>query len=132
MREASREPFGGGHISGLDLERLIRNDVEKDPEKDVCELVTHLDIEVWMNVAAGLVEEPEAGRLLDHAAVCGHCGEELKGAVQVLRSTDIPNEAADVLSTDFRRQVVKAVSGQWPKKKKQAWSNLGWLPHRWR
>lgn len=166
MREASREPFGGGHISGLDLERLIRNDVEKDPEKDVCELVAHLegcsecrehmalyqaqserlealgrqipgerrescpDIEVWMNVAAGLVEEPEAGRLLDHVAACGHCGEELKGAVQVLRLTDIPNEAADVLSTDFRRQVVKAVSGQWPKKK-QAWSNLVWLPHRW-
>jgi hypothetical protein len=80
---------------------------------------------VWMNVAAGLAKSPN--RLAAGPCRCVHsCGEELKGAVQVLRSTDIPNEAADVLSMDFRRQVVKAVSAV--AKEEAGLSNLGWLP----
>ena len=67
---------------------------------------------VWIEVAAGTTERAAAERLLSHAASCGHCGAQLKKAVDILHYDDIPSEAAPALSDAFRARVVAELSRQ--------------------
>lgn len=62
--------------------------------------------EVWINLAAGTLEDSTADRLLDHAVSCSHCGSRLREAMEDLHSDDIPPIANAVLTADFREQVI--------------------------
>lgn len=57
----------------------------------------------WVRVAAGLIEESEAKKRMNHAARCGHCGPLLKAAVTSLSTETRPDEEAALAKLDSAR-----------------------------
>ncbi len=52
--------------------------------------------EAWMNLAAGLCDEKDAQPMLDHAAVCDHCGPLLNTLINDFSDSTTPEELRTV------------------------------------
>ena len=65
--------------------------------------------EEWMNLAAGLVNESESERMLDHAASCDHCGPLLRVAAADLAVQPTPEE-------DLILNTLASSHGEWQKR----------------
>src|ERR1051326_5236202 len=68
--------------------------------------------EQLLRLAAGLLEEPEATSVMDHAVGCDACGTLFKIAVEDLQTEAIPEEAAGALGEPFRIRVAEALQRQ--------------------
>ncbi|HEY5027898.1 MAG TPA: hypothetical protein VIK39_05775, partial [Candidatus Angelobacter sp.] len=97
--------------------------------------------EVWLSLAAGLIEEDKAALYISHAATCDWCGPLLKESMEDLAQDVTPEEqkildALPTASLDWQREMgrelARAAGASVGKKEKQKLkkdhSGFGWWP----